>query len=927
MAKRLLTEAAMTNRKHQASQQGVALMMTLGVLSLVLILAMSFSFTARSSRQLSQNNAEVVRARLLANSGLNRVIAAIGFLYDEAQMADDTSVPGDPRYPRLYPATAPLGSFSNGNFAVDHPLYGFRAFWPSTSATPETGQLNSALSTQLGMGTTVIPSGVIARHGFIPEATAGSLPANASWHHVLSPNEVDGVADDRIIGRLAFLVLDESGKLDPSGIITINTEPVWNRATPDASFYDLNANGTRDHLATAGWAAAFTEGANIPRRGLSPQEIPLPFLALPSAANPLPSVPERFWTNVPTVGGTSVKSTWFGWRHIATTTAFEAPDWTAPIDRNFLHTLFPYSYDIEAYRHDPGTGEADYHRFNLWSVDWDGTAWDTAALQALYNGTPSLFWTAAPGGDINPTASTCAPALGGFTDAATTTRTLVNLVDFLDSDNAATFLPPGNIWNATVVGNEEQPYINEVGFLASYIMDDPDGIPGNADDNGTFTLEVFLEVANIYATNKAFTGTVRLNFTLTGSPTTSHDFAVTGTANANDYTVVSAQWTQNYAGATTPASVAFSISDCRVVLLDNWSPDNGEVADFAHALDSDLSVNLNGTGMGVETRYASVQVEDPRCNTLPTDWTKQDFDANISNITMSFTFLPGPPPSVTATGELNEVGPGKTPADPSTPPTAGSGYDDETVGDPVLGLSTAYIANRADITFWELGAVHRGHPWQTINLKAYNPSNTARSYTDGDAILLDQLKLGGFTEVRGRVNANSASRPVWGSVLNQIRLGWDYEDIHNSGALMSGTAISVASALNIADGVLALTANTAKGAPFGSRAEFVAIPALTDGTGIAPALQDTDRIQEEIIGKIANLLTVRQNLFTVLVTAQTVRDTGTNNPGTPNSGVYKTVAGTDYHYLIQAEHKLLATVYRDAFTNTFRVVNIETLED
>jgi hypothetical protein len=245
----------------------------------------------------------------------------------------------------------------------------------------------------------------------------------------------------------------------------------------------------------------------------------------------------------------------------------------------------------------------------------------------------------------------------------------------------------------------------------------------------------------------------------------------------------------------------------------------------------------------------------------------------------------------------------------------------------VLGLSTAYIANRADITFWELGAVHRGEPWRTINLKAYKSNNTGRSYTDdGDAVLLDQLKLGGFIEVQGRINANSADAYVWKSLLDQVEIGWDYADLIDPAILTPDSVMFVNSTAMAND----IATETNSEAPFQSRAKFVNLEnagsakIFVDGIG---GTQTNDRAQEEIIGKIANLLTVRQNIFTVLVTAQTVLDTGPNDPGGSRSVMYDSTPGNEKYCLIQAEHKLLATVYRDAFTNTFRVINVETLED
>ena len=49
-------------------EKGSALLLTLGILSLALILGMSFAFSARTSRQVAKVNADQVKAKLLAES-------------------------------------------------------------------------------------------------------------------------------------------------------------------------------------------------------------------------------------------------------------------------------------------------------------------------------------------------------------------------------------------------------------------------------------------------------------------------------------------------------------------------------------------------------------------------------------------------------------------------------------------------------------------------------------------------------------------------------------------------------------------------------------------------------------------------------------------------------------------------------------------
>ena len=108
-------------------------------------------------------------------------------------------------------------------------------------------------------------------------------------------------------------------------------------------------------------------------------------------------------------------------------------------------------------------------------------------------------------------------------------------------------------------------------------------------------------------------------------------------------------------------------------------------------------------------------------------------------------------------------------------------YDQEAVGDPAAKkisegkyatMSTAYIANAPMRSLWELGAIHRGRAWQTINLKwaggiaenspfSYldnkryeNLSDAGISYKQGDAGILDQVKLTSATHSSGKVNVN-----------------------------------------------------------------------------------------------------------------------------------------------------------------------------
>ena len=76
-------------------ERGVALLLTLGILSLLLVLAMGFAFSSRTNLMASQVNADMTGARLLCESGLERALAYIKYTFD------NTNTPRD-----YYPASS-----------------------------------------------------------------------------------------------------------------------------------------------------------------------------------------------------------------------------------------------------------------------------------------------------------------------------------------------------------------------------------------------------------------------------------------------------------------------------------------------------------------------------------------------------------------------------------------------------------------------------------------------------------------------------------------------------------------------------------------------------------------------------------------------------------------------------------------------------
>ncbi|MBT7302270.1 MAG: hypothetical protein HN849_22265, partial [Victivallales bacterium] len=487
----------MTNLTSRVREQGVALMMTLGILSLILILAMSFAFTARTNRMLSQTNADMTRSRLLAKSALERVIADLGYTFHSSKYiktggpddADDRSC--------IYPATsdAPFAVFGTGVLAE----YGKQHVWISSKNDGDDVGAKEALTCLGG----------VPGSGRFPEL--GTLPSSAGWEHRKEYRKQPGTPvtfREELVGRISFAVIGESGKIDPGGVLTVNGEPYWG-ATPADGFYDLDLDTSPDAFNYT--PASFTDWneTKIPRLGLSPQEIRLHS-----------DYAEGFWKSLPPVGNKAAD--WFSWRHIAAGLTADGSTllMTSATRAEMLEEYFPYSYDCESYMYldySVDTTELEEkHRTDLWALPWETQDWLTDTDDLDWLGAyplddaggvtgrgPDNFRDAATGNiqaaNTDPANSTGGvPAFGQFTSEAVTRSTLINIIDNADPDNEASVLPAGSEWDIVNVGCEIQPYLNEIGIEVTYTWDDGADDTITTDDTGTVSITMCLELAEIY---------------------------------------------------------------------------------------------------------------------------------------------------------------------------------------------------------------------------------------------------------------------------------------------------------------------------------------------------------------------------------------------------------------------------------------------
>lgn len=262
--------------------------------------------------------------------------------------------------------------------------------------------------------------------------------------------------------------------------------------------------------------------------------------------------------------------------------------------------------------------------------------------------------------------------------------------------------------------------------------------------------------------------------------------------------------------------------------------------------------------------------------------------------------------------------------DAATPDTSyflSGEYDKESNADPADGrLSTAFIRNEPMESPWEIGLIHRGAAWETINLKnAESPSSSGNpikledhaplgnnnwgvsgtSYKGGDGGILDQIKMTKESRSYGKLDLNM----LWNNedknpgymeeydsdwvkaLFANLKYGQQLLNFTDSGATTRISDSDITGKPDQSTTIIGKFMEDNSSRPFTSRAQFLhwknSEDYLGNAFGIIPrGTFDgwSDAQQEEIIGKTINLLTASNgalpNVIQVLIVAQTIRDIG-----------------------------------------------------
>ena len=166
-------------------QSGITLLFTLGFLSIMLVMMLSLAMLSRSERRSAALSNDAVRTRLIAESAMERALAEL-----RVGCKDE-----------IFPADSFVTPDSDSDWAGQRLLV-------ARDTSGIKGDLKSGLGDALG-------SRVVGR-----ELTPDESPTwRASWIPVLSTVAADGTTKQAIIGRYSYVLLDQTGRIDPASVV------------------------------------------------------------------------------------------------------------------------------------------------------------------------------------------------------------------------------------------------------------------------------------------------------------------------------------------------------------------------------------------------------------------------------------------------------------------------------------------------------------------------------------------------------------------------------------------------------------------------------------------------------------------------------------------------------------------------------------
>lgn len=256
--------------------------------------------------------------------------------------------------------------------------------------------------------------------------------------------------------------------------------------------------------------------------------------------------------------------------------------------------------------------------------------------------------------------------------------------------------------------------------------------------------------------------------------------------------------------------------------------------------------------------------------------------------------------------------------------------------------STAYIRNEPMRSLWELGAIHRGYPNQTINLKQFTEkadwatTDKVVTYAKGDAGMLDQVKIGPLLFVEGKVNANMRNPLVWKKLLDDIDYLWYDPSIENFTVFGQEKQKGSRTELDLGNA----WSNLERPTSYSRGAVARMLQSVLQGKA------KNDRDWEAYIGKTAQLLTTRCELYSLLVYAESLEDIteaineAKGGPDKKLDNELKSelehvlgkwvdidITGEPHYCKVKGSQKILVHLQRDAWRNIMKMIDKRYLEE
>lgn len=891
-------------RRHNRGERGVALLFALGILAVVIVTVLIFAQRASTDLKIASALSSETGAKLLAKSALNRVMLTM------------------------------QGNAVYTNEFFSFPLSG------EYSSEPSQDETNGDCDWLWKLNTADYP--------FAKVYDPGASAENVRWQYIKSGT----AGTDPVVGRIAFRAYAEN-KLNLNAIADKN-----------------NCNGSSDSdpaktekrgvsAAELDFNPATLSSVGGTDRGLS-EKITRDIISGHSYATLEDAV------------GTLLGSTPSDVQLYAVDRYFNVSDSTLLNEADAWYGGGP----LVAGAKDP---TKFYHRFNLRQADWDTIAGlsgngggGNAAVEMIAKAAVAFFDSSR--NVVNTESAIGIPWLkhwnetSGNWDSKTDkcNQIIANLINYCASESSPVVsnIAPAN-WSGeeghvpAYTGNKRTYYLNAVNFKLSATagFNGYDRVQIGETEyrykwkpvltlsldlhpelikmyktvlGGAYSVKVYGTVSVTYQKNDAkadYTNAIAADGTwtltcsgasITSSPGTA--FTASESTDAEDLTL---GYKKFYFGKGTGDDHVAMISDT-VSAGEYWTTADAEPTNLGDIFKI-KSVTVSGLKIVVSRGSENVDYST-LCTTVP-GFSEAPLSSKLETAVYSFSYQTADPrhnlhAADWTAKDLKTLG---TPnaEDLSKPYHSGDTRDEETASSPVWvddtasgHISTAYIRHAPMQSLWELGAIHRAAPWQTINLTRPDPAtapatdvatdistNGGGDYKDGDYRILDQVTLGRKKiGPLGKINLNftgMARNFTFDALFRNMvfDLKGDYE-------LASGSSVTLSDSTNqLSNSKTRLKALGGSGQILNRRSDiyastsetfwqiFTHSPATaTDGASD----MHTDALKEQMIGRIIHLTdaTSAYDSAVVVILAQTIQDVGgTVYPDLNEDGLTATTFG------------------------------------